>query len=486
LGTFDKAIFERFEYFKDLGVNAIELLPIQDSPDTLNWGYGTRFFFAPDLDMGEPFDLKLFIKRCHQNSIRVILDVVMNHSRGCPLEQLAFDWFYLRSGAEEPINSSEERPSWGGQIFRYATRRGGQFQARNFHLDMAQYWIEEYHIDGFRIDEFLGINNWDFIRDFTKHAQSVQQRTFPGRPFIVIAEDSWRRPQSTQPGAANIPVVNAIWDFDFRDELRRLVCNQMYTDLGKPSRTERVKAMLIGNKLWSDWDKNWRNGSFSDLAQRVTYCTSHDIEKDEEQRLYSFFLSKLEHVGHSISDAETHSIAFEQVCSAFALMLTTAGMPMFLAGEEFAELHDTDRRNWRLKMSDPIDWTRSEQPGRRDLIRRIKELVKLRTTHPALQRNEIELFSMNNGFHPSFDTNDGERVFVYCRTSGQALGRPGQVIVVANCGFKRYPVFDITYWPWGNNPALTEYGGRAQPLPAFNGQLAQLELMPFQVRVFSV
>jgi len=52
LGTFDKALFERLPYLADLGVNAIELLPVQDSPDTLNWGYGTRFFFAPDVDMG--------------------------------------------------------------------------------------------------------------------------------------------------------------------------------------------------------------------------------------------------------------------------------------------------------------------------------------------------------------------------------------------------------------------------------------------------
>lgn len=60
LGTFDKAIFERLAYLQRLGVNAIELLPVQDSTDTLNWGYGTRFLFAPDVDMGEPVDLKLF------------------------------------------------------------------------------------------------------------------------------------------------------------------------------------------------------------------------------------------------------------------------------------------------------------------------------------------------------------------------------------------------------------------------------------------
>ena len=77
LGTFDKAIFELLDQtIVPLGVNAIELLPVQDSPDTLNWGYGTRFFFAPDYDMGEAFDLKLFVLRCHQRGIRVLMDLV--------------------------------------------------------------------------------------------------------------------------------------------------------------------------------------------------------------------------------------------------------------------------------------------------------------------------------------------------------------------------------------------------------------------------
>ena len=190
LGTFDKAIFERLSYMAALGINAIELLPIQDSPDTLNWGYGTRFFFVPDFDMGEPMDLRLFIKRCHQQGIRVILDVVMNHSKECPLETLAFDMFYLQSGTEEPGPNGEPRDGWGGRLFRYRTERYGAFHARNFHYDMAAFWINEYHIDGFRIDEFKGIDNWDFIREFRVHARQTHQATFRGRPFLVIAEDS--------------------------------------------------------------------------------------------------------------------------------------------------------------------------------------------------------------------------------------------------------------------------------------------------------
>lgn len=113
LGDFDHVIFAHLDRLTELGINAIELLPVQDSADTLNWGYGTRFFFAPDFDMGMPVDMKFFVKCCHQRGIRVFLDVVMNHARDCPLDALAEDWFFLRSG-EEP-----DRPSWGGRRFNY-------------------------------------------------------------------------------------------------------------------------------------------------------------------------------------------------------------------------------------------------------------------------------------------------------------------------------------------------------------------------------
>src|SRR5262249_31206370 len=161
----------------------------QDSPDTLNWGYGTRFFFAPDYDMGAAFDLKLFIKRCHQRGISVILDVVMNHSKQCPLEKLAERWFYIDTKTEElgPPPSREQRNAWGGKAFRFRDQKNGSFMARDFHYRMAEYWVREYHVDGFRIDEFKGIDNWDFVREFRRRALVEHQKLTPARPFIVIS-----------------------------------------------------------------------------------------------------------------------------------------------------------------------------------------------------------------------------------------------------------------------------------------------------------
>jgi pullulanase/glycogen debranching enzyme len=477
LGTFDKAIFERLDAsIAALGANCVELLPVQDSADTLNWGYGTRFFLAPDVDMGEPFDLRLFVRACHRRGIRVIMDLVMNHARKCPLRELAFDGYFLRGGAEEPDPNGDPRPDWGGDIFRYRHGAGLPRPARDFHLGVAEFLIKEYHVDGFRLDEFKGIDNYEFVQEFTDRAHAVHAAAFPGRPFIVIAEDSWRRTAITTDAAyRGHRVVDCLWDFDFRDEVRRLVTDRIVTRPGAPSRSARVRALVT-------------TGRVDDLARHVTYCTSHDVGGDDEQRLFSYCLAAVQE-NPPAAGAGFEALAFEQVHSALALTLTAAGIPMFLAGEEFADLHDTDRRDWRHKMSDPVDWSRATLPGHRDLLARVRELVHLRTRHAALQRNEVAFFGFdgggNAGFHPTFDGTDGERLFAYCRTAGQALGAGGQVVVVANCRAVDLPEVWVE-WPWGFRPSLQERGGVGQAMPYVSGAAARLSLRPFQVRVFEV
>jgi len=170
-------------------------------------------------------ELRGFIKRCHQRGIRVIMDLVMNHARECRWRELAFDWFFLRPGAEEPGPNGQARPNWGGDIFRYRTPAGGGFHARQLQYDVAHFVIAEYHVDGSRIDEFKGIDNYEFVREFTERAHAVYNRLFAGRqPFLVIAEDSGRRAHAAKSaGYRGRAVVDAIWDFDFRDEVRNLV-----------------------------------------------------------------------------------------------------------------------------------------------------------------------------------------------------------------------------------------------------------------------
>lgn len=496
LGTFDKATYEHLDYWQGLGVNAIELTPVQDSPDTLNWGYGTRFFFAPDFDMGGPYDLKMFIRGCHQRGIRVLLDVVMNHSRGCPLEALAFDRFYLRNSndaakrgyflGDDDKEESKDRPDWGGSVFRYAHTVDGVYWARDFQYEMARYWIEEYHIDGFRLDEFKGINNWDFIREFTRRAHEVNRQRFPGRPFLVSAEDSWRRAQAAKGGFGE-RVVDALWDFDFQEGLRRLITNTWHTEWQKPldGRRELAAHLLRGDKLWNEGKKEYRDHGFDDLAQRVIYPTSHDVQGQHEQRLWGFLLEAAAEVtgDHSVPGVERSQAALEMQVAAFALTCTALGIPMFLAGEEFAEAHDLPHWDWRQKMSDVVDWYRREQPGHREVWSRVKELVALRRTAACLHWHRLEFFALQNGFHQTFNDPRGERIFAFCRPGNQDAGQKDQVMVVANCQNKKHHPFILDHWPWGALP-LVEAGGKGQPLPSVADGHASLDLDPFQVRVF--
>lgn len=514
LGTFEKVVFEHLQELHDLGINALELLPVQDSHDTLTWGYGSRFFFAPDWEMGSSFDLKFLVKTCHQFGMRVILDIVMNHSKDCPLETLAPDWYYLKDGPEP---EEPERPRWGGRAFKYsAPTVNGDYKARDFQYTMGEFWVREYHIDGFRIDEFKGINNWDFIQGFRDRVWTEHDSLFPLRPFTVIAEDSWRRPEITDPHAyQGKQLVDAMWNFDFRDELRRLLNHTMITDWGQPSRSDRITNMISGAKVWNDWDHCYRAHGFSDMAQAVNYPTSHDVADHDGQRMMNFFFGNLLQykglaeyppvtdpdlihkgiriVKHLLQDITsqspeiqaTHADALERAGSAFALTLTSVGIPMFLAGEEFADIHDLDYEIADRKMTDPVDWTRRQIFGHQTLQDRVRDFCALRTTHPALQRNEVNFFY----FHPTIDQNDGVKVFAYCRTGGHDLGKPNQVIVLANCGPQDFPVFDFPNFPWADSAALKEYGkptGALSPqFTSHDGPSLTVSLAPFQVRVFS-
>lgn len=501
LGTFEKVVFTHLDQLKVLGINAIELLPVQDSPDTLNWGYGTRFFFAPDIDMGLPMELKFFVKQCHRRGIRVIFDVVMNHARNCPLAQLAYSRFFLSREDEE---RSQRGDDYGADLFRYWPDESDQTPVWDFQLRMADYLITEYHADGFRIDEFKGINHWEFIQQFRDHAWQTHQREFPGRPFIVIAEDSWRRAVITHERCNNpngCKVTDSMWNFAFRDELRRCFSGHLNTEWGEPSRRERLRWMVTGSQTWNAWTRRVEPG-FYDLSQAVNYLTSHDVEKGDEKRIMNYLLAPLldsRGYGGTVDDIrwvadhlETgaderqrflHGLALERLRSAFCLLMTSVGIPMILAGDEFGDVHDLDHSNWRLKMSDPVDWQRLENSAdNRDLWQKVARLIGLRTGHPALIRNETEFLY----FHPDFDCNDGARVFAYCRTAGSRLGAKGQIVVVGNIGAQSYTSYNLP-WYWQDVAAVEEIAPPQQctPLERNDAGSVRLSLASFQVRVFA-
>ena len=494
LGTFDEVIFERLDSLQTLGINCIELLPIQDTSQTLDWGYGTRFYFAPDYDMGSPVDAKFFIKSCHERGIRVILDVVMAFfSPTCPLASLASTWFMSPPG-------DKGRNGWGQNLFRYDTPAyGSYYAAREFLCQMAVFWVTEYHVDGFRIDDFPDIANWDFVQEFHDRAITASNTAFPGKPFVVIAENSNRQFVTTAPDPGNPngqKVVDAIWNFGFQQEVRLVVTGTLSTIYAQPSRTQRVQHFLSKDGPWNGWTQSFDQG-YTDMACAVNYATSHDVQG--APRMMNVILGPmLPGLGYVNGDylsvkaavdtppntavSAAVGTALSRVFGVFALIMTSVGMPMFLAGEEFGDIHDTDPDAVDPKQQNPVQWQRATYTANAALMARVSALIQLRTTNPALQRNEITFFY----FHPTFDDNNGTWVFGYARTNGAPLGTAGQVIVLANMGAQSFGSFTFPSWPWNGQP-LREIG-YASGGSAYDGvwNTFSVSLDCFQVRVFSV
>lgn len=495
LGTFDKVIFEHLDDLAAAGLNCIELLPVEDSPQTLNWGYGTRFFFAPDYDVGNPVDAKFFIKCCHQRGIRVFLDVVMNmFAPQCPLAALASQWYHEASSAG--------RQDWGQDLFHFSSPSyGSYFAAREFLCEMAEFWVSEYHVDGYRIDDFKDINNWDFVQEFHDRATAESNSLFPGKPFLVVAEDTNRDFVATSSGPNNPggnKVVDSIWNFGYRDDVRNLLTNSISTNWGQPSRSLRVAHIISNDGVWNGLTQAFDPG-YADVACSVDYITSHDVA--DAPRLMNVLLGPMmqaaglgdggmENVENAVDGADSSSdptlqatvqAALLRVFGAFAILMTSVGIPMFLAGEEFGDVHDMSYTDVNEKQQDPVQWNRAKFRGNAALYANVAKLIQLRVSHPALQRNEVEFFY----FHPQFDDNVAPRVFAYCRTQGLPPGNSNQVVVIANMGPDSFPSYDIPAWRWGASP-LTEIG-YPNAAPAYSGLAGalNLSLSPYSARVFT-
>jgi 1,4-alpha-glucan branching enzyme len=397
-------------------------------------------------------------------------------------------------------SGTDGRNDFGQVLFRYNTPSYDSYYAgREFLYEMAQYWVTEYHIDGFRIDDFADIQNWDFGQAFRQRAWAAAGQVTAGKPFIVIAEDSTRNFASTGDNALNWQqVVDAIWNFGYRDEIRRLLLDQIVTNWGQASRTQRVIHLLSRDGVWNNWAQGSFDAGFADMACSIAYITSHDVA--DAPRLMNVILGSIlqaqqmgagdvPNVRADIDNPPNDprvtgavSFALYRVFGAFALLITSVGIPMFLAGEEFADVHDLDYEAVDPKQQDPVQWQRAAYPGNAALLARITSLIQLRTSNGALQRNEIAFFY----FHPQFDDNDAPRVFGYARTGGASVGTTGQVIVLANMGAEKFPVYAVPGWPWGST-ALTEIGKAGDPAPVYDAgsQSLTLALDAFQVRVFT-
>lgn len=154
MGTLETAM-EHLDYLKELGINAIELMPIQEFAGNNSWGYNPNFYFAPDKAYGTPDMYKKFIDECHKRGIAVILDIVINHADNHPWCRLY--WGDNRPLAENPFFNEYAPHNWS--VFNDWKQENAHVQ--QYFCDVLKYWIETYKVDGYRFDLAKGLGATD-------------------------------------------------------------------------------------------------------------------------------------------------------------------------------------------------------------------------------------------------------------------------------------------------------------------------------------
>lgn len=389
------------EHLLKLGINALELLPPADSPQFLEWGYGTCNYFAADFDLGRrqgalrstaTESLRKLIVACHQHGMRFIQDVVMGFAVDQPYFWIAPQAFFLGS---TPFGGKFWSYHDGAPVTGFDPVAGGSatmFPARNFMQACLSHWLSFFHIDGVRIDYVEGINDWNFIHDYAAYGrQRWKELGGTDDKFWVVGEELSNSALFATSGTAD-----AKWDESFKRSVRQLVIGAL------PDGRDFANAIrtLI----------DCRERGYSDGRMAVIYIGSHDLTNDEfSDRFYSWL------------DGRGVALKERPIKLAFACLLTAVGVPMILAGDEFADERDLaiGEPAGRNKQIDPVNFERFSDPWRKDVFAYVARLVKQRTKSPALARNECSFIHV--------DTTAGRQVAVWQRGVDDDL-----VVVVAN------------------------------------------------------
>jgi 1,4-alpha-glucan branching enzyme len=390
-GTFQTAS-EQLEHLQELGINAIEIMPVTEFPGGRSWGYDPAQIFAIESSYGGPEALKSFIKACHRRGIAVILDVVYNHLGPRDVHLWRFDgWFAHDGGGIYFFNDWRAETPWGHSRPDYS-----RVEVRRFLLDNALTWLGEYHVDGLRVDGTVFIRTADFsgerpIPEGWTLLQEINQevrRRFPGR--LMIAEDLRDNPGMTRDVAAGGAGFHAQWDGHFAAEIRKAVI--------PPADADRSMA-VVRDTIATRYN--------DDAFQRIIYSESHDDVANGKARLPS----EINRDDPRCWDAQKRSTL------AAALVCTAPGIPMLFQGQEFLETE------W-FRAEVPLDWDRSA--AFRGVVRLYRDLIALRLDRQGCTRG---LCGQNVHTH---HVNDERKVLAFHRWD---RGGPGDdVVVVANFG----------------------------------------------------
>ncbi len=330
-GTFASAI-EKLPYLRDLGINAIEVMPVAEFAGDFSWGYNPAHPFAVETAYGGPEGLLAFVRAAHDHGIAVILDVVYNHFGPSDLSIWQFDgWSENDMGGIYFYNDWRANTPWGDTRPDY-----GRDEVRRYIHDNALMWLRDYGIDGLRLDMSVYIRTFkgnhgdpdDDLKEGWSLLQWINEdirKEFPRT--ITIAEDlknsEWIVKHTGDAGAG----FHSQWDAAFVHPVR--------------------EAMIVSDDSQRNLDavvEALRNRYDGDAFKRVVYSESHDEVANGKARL-----------PHEIAPGSADSFfAKKRSVLGAALALTAPGIPMLFQGQELLE------DEWFRDVV-PIDWSKQEK-----------------------------------------------------------------------------------------------------------------------------
>jgi maltooligosyltrehalose trehalohydrolase len=334
-GTFD-AVLPQLEMLRDLGANAIELMPVAQFPGERNWGYDGVFPFAVQSSYGGPVGLKRFVDTCHRNGFAVVLDVVYNH--------LGPEGNVL--GRFGPYFTDRYRTFWGPAINFDGPESD---EVRAYFIDNALTWLDEYHIDALRLDAVHAIADVSprtFLEELVVH---VDERFV--RPRYLIPESAANDARIVRSRELGGYGLHAQWNDDFHHALRVVLTGDKkgyYEDYGELRQV--AKAFREGFVY---------SGEYSRFRRRRHGSSSRDIPPER----FVVFSQNHDQVGNRVrGDRLGESVCFERLKLAAAAVMLSPYIPLVFMGEEYGEKRPFP---YFVSHSDP-DLVRAVRRGRRE------------------------------------------------------------------------------------------------------------------------
>jgi malto-oligosyltrehalose trehalohydrolase len=314
-GTFS-GVRQRLDYLADLGITAVELMPVADFPGRRNWGYDGVFPFAPDSVYGRPEDLKDLVQSAHDLGLMVLLDVVYNH--------FGPEGNYLRSYAPQFFTDRHCTP-WGDGINFDGPE---SLVVRDFFIHNALYWLTEYHFDGLRMDAVHAIIDDSTPDILTELAGAVRTAVAPDRHVHLILENErnqasyLQRTERCQPQG-----YTAQWNDDVHHALHVLTTaeNDGYYSDYSDRPLDRLGRCLVEGFAYQGEASLYRNGQTRGESTAGLPLTA-----------FVSFLQNHDQIGNRAFGERITKIADHRaVRAAAAILLLAPSPPLLFMGEEF-------------------------------------------------------------------------------------------------------------------------------------------------------